>query len=320
MVQTTDKIYQLSIPTPFAVGDVHTYLLKGETLSLIDAGVKTEEAWKALESQLHAIGYSPNDIKQVILTHHHPDHIGLVDRFEQLEGVYGHEDNKRWLERDETFLNRFQTFFYTLYKQFGVDHTHEAFFKHLRDPLKYVAEGTLTGSLKEGDQIPGHPDWSVMETPGHAESHLSFYRSLDQSMLSGDHLLYHISSNPLLEPPRLPGGPRPRPLVTYQKTLDKCLHMDIREVYPGHGPVFTNPNELIKERMKKQEYRSNKVYHMLEEGPLTPFQVCKQLFPKHIEKQFGLTMSETVGQLDVLEEEGRVHVHLEDGVYYYEAK
>lgn len=320
MVRTSDKIYQLSIPTPFAVGDVHTYLLKGEMLTLVDAGVKTEEAWNALESQLGSLGYSPKDINQIVLTHHHPDHIGLVDRFDHLEGVYGHEDNRNWLERDEAFLSRFQTFFHTLYKQFGVDQSYEAFFKHLRDPLKYVAKGTLTRSLQEGDCIPGHSDWVCLETPGHAESHLSFYRSADQSMMSGDHLLYHISSNPLLEPPRKPGGERPRPLVTYQKTLERCLHMDIGEVYPGHGPIFSYPNELIRERLNKQQYRSDKVYHMLEGGPLTPFQVCKQLFPKHIKKQFGLTMSETVGQLDILEEEGRVRVHLEDGIYYYEAK
>lgn len=319
MKQLTDTIYQVSIPTPFAVGDVHTYLIKGESLTLIDAGVKTDEAWEAMKYELNELGYHPNDIEQIVLTHHHPDHIGLVDRFERVQAIYGHKDNERWLTHDEAFFKRFKSFFYDLYKAFGVSEAYEAFFKHLQDPLKYVGKGSLTKALKEGDVVPGHPEWKVLETAGHAESHLSFYRDEDSSMISGDHLLQHISSNPLLEPPRNPGGERPRPLVTYRETLKKCLNMPIGTVYPGHGSIFEKPHDLIQTRLVKQEERSEKVYNMLTEAQ-TPFEVCKQLFPRHIEKQFGLTMSETMGQLDYLESTYRVNIEMRDGVYYYQAK
>lgn len=75
-------ISQITIPTPFAVGDVHVYLIKGDTLSLVDAGVKTKRAWEAVQTQLKELGYFPSDIEQIILTHHHPDHIGLIDFLE----------------------------------------------------------------------------------------------------------------------------------------------------------------------------------------------------------------------------------------------
>lgn len=319
MKQLTDTIYQVSIPTPFAVGDVHTYLIKGETLTLIDAGVKTDDAWEAMKYELKQLGYTPQDIEQIVLTHHHPDHIGLVDRFDRLKAIYGHQDNERWLMHDEAFFKRFKSFFYDLYKAFGVTEDYHAFFKHLQDPLKYVGKGSLTQALEEGDVLPGHPEWKVLETAGHAESHISFYREEDTSMISGDHLLHHISSNPLLEPPRHPGGERPRPLVTYRETMRKCLDLPIGTVYPGHGKIFEQPHELIRARLAKQEERAEKVYNMLHE-PQTPFAVCKQLFPRHIEKQFGLTMSEAMGQLDYLESVGRVHIEVHDDVYYYQAK
>ncbi|WP_053219322.1 hypothetical protein [Virgibacillus senegalensis] len=45
---------------------------------------------------------------------------------------------------------------------------------------------------------------------------------------------------------------------------------------------------------------------ILDDGEKTAFQVCERLFPNHIEKEFGLTMSETIGQLDYLEACGHI--------------
>lgn len=88
---TGQTISQLTVPTPFAVGDAHVYLLKGDTLSLVDAGVKTKAAWEALKTQLRQLGYAPNDIEQIILTHHHPDHIGLIEAFPRAERIVAHQ-------------------------------------------------------------------------------------------------------------------------------------------------------------------------------------------------------------------------------------
>lgn len=50
-VMKDEKIIPISIPTPFAVGDVNVYLLKGEALTLIDAGPKTREAYRCFKTQ-----------------------------------------------------------------------------------------------------------------------------------------------------------------------------------------------------------------------------------------------------------------------------
>ena len=60
-------IHKIVIPTPFAVGDVNAFLIKGDTLSLVDAGPKTPEAYEALKYGLKEAGYSFKDIEQVIL-------------------------------------------------------------------------------------------------------------------------------------------------------------------------------------------------------------------------------------------------------------
>ena len=80
-------IYQIEIPTPFAVGPVNVYLLEGDYLTLVDTGALTEEAWEALNQGIKEIGYEVKDIKQVVLTHHHVDHCGMLERVREVSGL-----------------------------------------------------------------------------------------------------------------------------------------------------------------------------------------------------------------------------------------
>lgn len=313
-----DTIHRMTVPTPYAVGDVHVYLLKGERLTLVDAGVKTEEAWKALHVQLNHLGYQPADVEQVVLTHHHPDHMGLVNHFPNLNEVLAHPKLRPWLERDEQYFRRYEQFFYEMYEESGVPDSYYKLLKALRKPLKWTASGVLSGELTEGDVIPGHEEWVTIETPGHAQSHLSFWRESDGALIGGDHLLQHISSNPLLEPPFQPGDQRPRPLLQYRHSMKKLLGKNIGVVYPGHGKVFEEAHELIRQRLNKQEERANKVLHMFGENALLAYEVCRELFPKQIESQFGLTMSETIGQLDYLEQMNQLKVVDEGKQKFYQ--
>ncbi len=312
-----DTIYQITLPTPYAVGDVHCYLLKGDKLTLVDTGVKTEEAWNGLKKQLSDLGYLPKDIEQIIYTHHHPDHMGLLEPFENVSMVAAHEKLKPWLERDEDFFQRYEGFYQEMYEEAGVPDPYFKLLKSLRKPLKWTARGELTQVLSEGDLLPGHEEWVTIETPGHAQSHLSFFRSSDGALIGGDHLLPHISSNPLLEPPFNPGEARPAPLLQYRESMIKLRDYPIGTVFPGHGKIFEDVRPLITRRLERQEERAQKVKEMIGLGKATIYQVCQQLFPKQIETQFGLTMSETVGQLDYLEATGQVDFSMIGKQKYY---
>lgn len=311
-------IHQITVPTPFAVGDTHVYILKGETLSLVDAGVKTEEAWESVVSQLKEIGYKPNDIEQIILTHHHPDHTGLIERFDRVEHIVGHQYVSPWLSRDEEYFIRFEAFYHGYFNENGVPQRFLAHLKKLRGQLKWAGKGNLTAIITEGDTLPGHPEFSVIDTKGHAQSHLSFLGK-DGTFVGGDHLLQHISPNPIMEPPRIGETERPKPLLQYRANLEKCLKLEINMVLPGHGDIFINVEEVIKQRFMKQENRAKRVLNSVKEYSKTAFQICEELFPYHFETQIDLTMSETIGQLDYLEHEGLVTKTLEDGVYIYHA-
>src|SRR5699024_3352868 len=203
-VKVLDKtVSQLTIPTPYAVGDALVYLLKGDTLSLVDTGVKTKEAWEALKTQLREIGYYPQDIEQIILTHHHVDHIGLVGDFPRVEHIVAHENLHSWLTKDETFFQNYMDFFKKFFADCGVPKDFYFIIDQLQKMFTLGGDGELTASLCDGDTLPGHEEWKVIEARGHAQSHLSFLRANDGAFIGGDHILQHISSNPLLEPPKM---------------------------------------------------------------------------------------------------------------------
>lgn len=315
---TLDKtIEQLTVPTPFAVGDTHVYLLKGDILTLVDAGVKTKEAWEALKSGLRKIGYYPNDIEQIVLTHHHPDHIGLIEQFPRAERLIADSQVDYWITRDEQYLEQYVQFFIGFFTSCGVPDRYLSFIKKLEGSLSFAGKGKLTSTLKNGDFIPGHDHWQVIETKGHAQSHLSFFREEDGTFIGGDHLLHHISSNPLLEPPSNHQESRPKPLLQYRSSLKKCLSLDIQTVLPGHGKIFSEVEKLINFRLQRQEKFARRVERLLKKERLTPFQVCRYLFPKQFAKQLDLTMSETIGQLDFLQAKGVVEQVIEDDKIFY---
>jgi glyoxylase-like metal-dependent hydrolase (beta-lactamase superfamily II) len=321
MTEWIDGIAKLTLPTPFPVGDVNAYLIKGDRLTLVDAGTKTQDSWEAFKSQLAELKLTPEDIEQVILTHDHPDHVGLLDFMPTDLEVYGHPLNERWINRTPEFESAHKDFYEKVFRQFGIP---EQYFvpslKVMKKTLVFSCDRSLTGTLIEGDIPPALPGWRVIETPGHAQSHIVLLREKDGVMIAGDTILAGISPNPLLEPP-LPGeSERPKPLVQYNASLKKLLKYPIGLVYTGHGAEITELHGLIEKRIARQHDRAMQVRKMLEGKELTVFEICKLLFPSVYERELNLTISETVGQLDYLQSLEAISVREEGTAFVYTAK
>ncbi len=311
-------IHKITIPTPFAVGDVNAFLLKGDTLSLIDAGPKTPDAYEALNYGIQQAGYSMSDIEQVILTHHHPDHAGWIDAFEQAT-ITGHVYNDLWLRRDENFLKFHDDFYMERLLEEGVPEDYLFWVKRMKRSAVLMGVRPLDHFLAEGDQVAGHPDWTVMETPGHAQSHIVLWNEKTKEIIGGDLILEKVSSNPLIEPPLDPQGQRPRSLLQYNASMKRLLTIPVDVIYTGHGNEVHNAHALIKKRLVQQHDRAMKVLAMMDQESKTVFELTQQLFPAVYEKELGLTLSETIGQIDYLVDEGFVNEKIdEQGVFHYE--
>lgn len=291
-------ITKIITPTPFAVGDVNCFLLKGDTLTLVDAATKTPEAREVLQMKLKEMGYTFHDIEQVFVTHHHPDHCGLVEQFDRAE-ILGHPYLNYWLSRDAEFLDRHDRFYEQSLLEEGVPDEYSKWLQRFRRSVDMMGDRPVDRIMNEGDDLPGHPGWKIQESLGHAQSHLSLFNEQQGILIGGDLLLEKVSSNPLIEPPLKKEQGRPKSLLQYNASLKRLLDLPVSLVYGGHGGEIMNAHELITERLAKQHDRAMKVLAMLDESK-TVYDVTKLLFPAVYEKELGLTLSETIGQLDYL--------------------
>jgi glyoxylase-like metal-dependent hydrolase (beta-lactamase superfamily II) len=318
MKEIFHMIHKISIPTPFAVGDVNAFLVKGDALSLIDAGPKTPEAYEALKNGLKEAGYAFSDIEQVFLTHHHPDHAGWIDAFDNAT-VLGHPYNNLWLKRDEAFFNYHDKFYLDCLIEEGVPDEYLGWVKKMKRSVALMGERPLDKILNEGDILPGHPGWTALETLGHAQSHHVFWNEDTRQMIGGDLVLPEVASNPLIEPPLNPRDKRPRSLLQYNESLKRILTLPVEVIYPGHGDEVRNPHQLIKARLEKQQERAMKVLAMTNNGSRTIFELNKALFPAVYEKELGLTLSVTIGHTDYLiDKEFIRETRDESGILHYE--
>ena len=156
--------------------------------------------------------------------------------------------------------------------------------------------------------------FEVLHRPGHSPSDTVFFDHEDGTLVAGDHLIKHISSNPLISKP-LDGageGERPHALLTYMASLRATRDMPVEVVLPGHGDEFTGHAELIDERFAMHERRARKIRGLLEGEPMTAHEVAQALWGTVAVTQAFLTLSEVLGHVDMLLERGEVR-ELEDG-------
>lgn len=313
-----NTIITIELPTPFLVGDVNVYIVKGEKTTLVDCGPRTNEAWDVFKKALASHGLCETDIDQIIFTHYHPDHVGLYAFFtDHVPPVLASKEEVPYLCQQKEFFVHWNGFYKEFYQKMGVPEDAIRFeAEKLKDYLNYSAVVEASCALFEGEEIPGLPGWTIVKTPGHSPDHLSLFHREKGVMIGGDFLLSRISSNALIEPPLHPGAERPKPLLQYRQSLRSAEKLPISVIFPGHGSPIKNSTELIKERLAQQEGRAENIWEMLKEKK-TAYELSQQLFPRVYQKEPGLTISETVGHLDLLEQAGRVRLDEKEGTVYY---
>ena len=82
-----DDVHRIALPTPFRIGDVNAWLLRGSPLTLFDAGPLMEETEARLEQGLAEHGVAVEDLELIVLTHQHDDHVGLASELQRRSGA-----------------------------------------------------------------------------------------------------------------------------------------------------------------------------------------------------------------------------------------
>ena len=303
-------IHRIAIPTPFAVGRVNVYLIEDEPLTLVDAGPNSGTSFDELQRGIATLGHQLEDIELVILTHQHIDHLGLVSLVAAHSGA-----DVAAIDAAVPFVENF-----SLEAQADDDFARETMLRHgipedvvsalssvSRAFRAWGARAEVTRVLRDGEQMSFRDrTLHVHHRPGHSPTDTVFHDRERRILIAADHLLGHISSNPLITRPPEGSSERPQALVTYLDSLSATREMDVELVLPGHGDPVTDHRRLIDERFALHRRRADKIHRLLAERPRSAYEVAQALWGNIAVTQAYLTLSEVLGHVDLLLNDGRV--------------
>jgi glyoxylase-like metal-dependent hydrolase (beta-lactamase superfamily II) len=316
-------IHRLAIPTPFAVGRVNVYLIEDEPLTLVDAGPNSGSSLDELERQLHAHGHALEDIGLVILTHQHIDHLGLVNIVAGRSGaeVAAIEAAVPFVENYSQEAAADDDYASTLMLRHGISEDVVRVLQAVSAAFRaWGSRASVTRVLHDRDEIELRDrTLQVLFRPGHSPSDTIFLDRDRRLLIAADHLLKHISSNPLISRPRERGGERPKALVTYLESLRLTRELELDLVLTGHGDPIDDHRPLIDQRFALHERRAEKLLRLVAERPRTGYELAQSLWGNIAVTQAYLTLSEVIGHMDLLLADGRAREVETDGVVRFEA-
>jgi glyoxylase-like metal-dependent hydrolase (beta-lactamase superfamily II) len=322
-------IHCLPIPTPFAVGRVNCYLIEDDPLTLVDTGPNSGKALDALEKALAGHGRRIEDLQRIVITHQHIDHTGLVGILADRSGaeVAALDLLAPVLEEFGAHAERDDELAEALMLRNGIPRDVVTALRAVSRSFRgWGGAATVTRRLADGEPLEfAGRTLRALHRPGHSPSDTVFLDEADGTLLAGDHLLHHISSNPLISrqlggKSGEPGSGRPRALLTYLASLRETREMELSRVLPGHGEAFSDHVALIDERFEFHRRRAEKIYVLIAERARTGYELAQALFGDIAVTQAYLTLSEVLGHVDLLLNEGRVReAEDDDGVVRFEA-
>lgn len=315
-------IHRLAIPTPFAVGRVNVYLIDDEPLTLVDTGPNSGSSLEELQRAIAACGRALEDIELVILTHQHIDHLGLVSIVAARSGaeVAAIEAAVPFIENYSAESRADDDFALALMLRHGMPEDVARALQSVSQAFRaWGARADIARVLHDGDTISMRDrTFDVHFRPGHSPSDTVFLDSARKMLLAGDHLLPHISSNPLITRPPAEGSERPRALMTYLDSLRLTRDMDLDLVLPGHGDAFSGHRQLIDDRLALHERRAAKIERLIAERGRTAYELGQAMWGNVAVTQAYLALSEILGHVDLLVSDGRVREVEDTGVARFE--
>lgn len=301
-----EGVAQAALPTPFPVGPVNCYLLAERPITVVDPGMFFPESLQVLDDLLSSAHVRASDVDVIVVTHGHPDHFGAAGWLAERSGapiVTGRAEARKVCMARER-LDGYRAVLEVL----GVPESAVALFPSFMErvaDLVAPVDTAMIAPIDDGNVVEaGGRRFAAHVTPGHAAGHLSLFDG--ETLLSGDHLLPRISPNPFLELAEGDMPDRRRSLLEYLASLDRFVTLDPSSVLPGHGEAFSDVALWTRRVRQHHERRASDVLDLLaRHSGSTAWELAQLMFPNLDGFSIMLGVSEAVGHLDLLANDGR---------------
>jgi len=278
--QLATDLWSIPVPiphSPLRYVSAYAFAVPGG-LTLIDAGWNSPESWAAFTTGLASIGAAVSDVRGMLVTHMHYDHIGLAGRVREESGAWialhqaDHDLLARPDYRDPALAQSAEA---ALLRRLGATEdealssvgTVEAYrpWTSIALPDRHLAHGELA-------DVPG---WSLraVHTPGHTPGHLCFHEERTRTLFAGDHVLPRITPNISVE-----RAGTDDPLGDYLSSLAHVRGLDVQHVFPAHEWRFDGLAPRVDEILAHHERRLAELLDATAHNPgATPWELAAEL-------------------------------------------
>ena len=299
-------VWRLRLPLPWpGVPHGNAWAVgAGDGIVLFDTGMHEPGSMANLERALDMVGLKVEHVRLLVCTHAHSDHYGQAATIVERSGC------ELWMHPNHRHATA------------AVDDPEAAFERRMEvarsagvpeEPLRQLAAARrgqssgLAGIVAPArDLVDGVTvatdlgEWTVVETPGHAPSHVCLWQPERRMLISGDHLLGRVA-------PYYDYGHTPDPAGEFLTSLDRIDVLRARLCLPGHGRTFTDVQghiaanrDLIARRLRALEDA------LREDGPVTAFDAAPRVFGEALTPlNANWRLSETLCYLRHLQVTGR---------------
>ncbi|MEP6920395.1 MAG: MBL fold metallo-hydrolase [bacterium] len=257
------------VRTPTRPPATHTncYLIyTSRELLIVDPGSPYEDEQQALADCVDRLFGEGRVLREIVLTHVHPDHVGGVN---------------------------------ALRKHLGED-TKVAAHRLTAEPL---AESIRVDRLIEQDDVialDGEPEirLQALHTPGHSRGHLCFYEARTGTLISGDNIVGLGSV--LIDPPE--GNMRDY-LQSLERLRELP---DVSVIFGGHGPAIGNPAAKINEYISHRLEREENILNAVNAGAASPKEIVAVVYTDVSPKAYPMAERAVLAHLEKLADEGLI--------------
>ena len=310
--QLGQDLWSLPVPIPDnPLRYVSVYAFgTGDGLVLIDAGWGAEESWRALRDGLETIGAEVADVRGVLVTHMHFDHVGLAGRVRQASGAWiamHPADQAVFARSDYRSAERAVTVEAEFLRGLGASPAEAAAAVGTAEQWEKFTTIALPDRLLTDGELADVPGWKLraVHTPGHTPGHLCFVDERSRRLFSGDHVLPRITPNISVQ-----RGAPPDPLGDYLDSLARTRDLDVDEVLPAHEWRFRGLPGRVDAITAHHERRLAELLDAIRRGPgSTPWQLAGELTWSRPWDQYSgqmriFAVTETAAHAHLLERRG----------------
>jgi len=322
MLDVAPGIKWVRMPLPFALDHINLWLLEDDDgWTVVDTGVSDDEV-KALWRQIFADGLGGKPVTGLIVTHLHPDHVGLAGWFTRKWNITLQMSRTDFLQCRNLVLDTGREVpkealdFYRAagFSQRGLD-SYAKRFGNFGERVSRLPD--VFARLKEGDELKiGKRTWRVVIGAGHAPEHVCLYSEADKILISGDQVLPRISSIVSVHPTEAFENP-------LEEWIESChrIRNELAEdtfVLPAHNEPFYGLHTRMTQLIDEHEENLVKLHAMLDE-PRRAIDVFPALFKRKITADvFFMATGESLAHLRCLIGRGLATVERdENGVDWY---